>query len=91
VSLQLNVLEALLGAIKRELDQPAPRRSTGATDTSLASAAALCQAAVDALRDGRSTVAGQLLRGLARTTVDEWSLGSPVTAEVTRCAQELPG
>jgi len=90
-SRRLNVLEALLGTIQRELVQAAPQRSTGATDISLASAAALCQAAADALSHGQSAVAGELLGRLARTTVDEWSLDSPVTAEVTRCAQELTG
>ena len=84
---QLRVLEELLRAIQREHSLVDSERTSAATDVSLEAAAFLCRDAISALRDGQGPVAADMLQRVARMAVDEWALGSPLTARVTECAQ----
>lgn len=82
-------LGALLSALQEELERPVADRSTGASDSSLRLAVSLCSDAIIASQDGRSDLASQLAQRLARVAVDEWLLGSPLTAKTAECPDML--
>jgi Flp pilus assembly protein TadD len=91
VSRILLILQELLDALLQESSLPIAERGTGASDDSLEDAISLCQRAIAAVGSGQSGIASEHLRRLARLAVDEWSLGSGLTAKVAECAQLMDG
>lgn len=83
----LRVLQSLLDALRHDLSRPLLERDTGASDASLGAAISLCNQAITALEGGQSAASSEALRRLARLAVDEWSLGSELTAKVAECAE----